>query len=126
MSRDRSTTTERYYVKEHWHAFSRPNAKEGRPADIYVFQSAVTTTDGKQAGTVDGLGVNLRAPMVSWTVTAALTRGTIVAEGAYALNRPNHVLVIVGGSGSYAGVRGTIALSDAGSRGDLATLTLLR
>ena len=122
----RGTTIERYYVTEHWHAFSRPNATDGRPTDLYAFQSAVTTTAGAKVGTVDGVAINLRAPMVYWNATATLPQGTVLVQGAYPLKGGTRVLVIAGGTRGYAGVRGTALLTDAGSRGDLVTLTLLR
>ena len=120
-----STTTERYYVKGTWHAFSRV-ARNGRPTDILALQSDVTTTKGEHAGAVDGYGLNLRPPMVAWSITATLTSGTLVLEGAYPLSGGDRRLVIVGGTGSYDGVRGFVTLTDAGSRGDLATLTIER
>jgi len=122
----KGTTTERYYLKETWHAVSRV-ARNGRPTDIYALQDAVTATDGTQAGTVDGYGLNLHPPMVAWSATATLGTGTIVFSGAYPLSGGGaRRLVIVGGTGAYDGVRGFVTLTDAGSRGDLATLTIER
>ena len=120
------TTTERYYLKETWHAVSRV-ARDGRPTDIYAFQDTVATGAGAQAGSVDGYALNLRPPMVAWNATATLATGTIVLSGAYRFSGGgDRRLVIVGGTGAYDGVRGFATLTDAGARGDLATLTLER
>jgi hypothetical protein len=119
------TTTERYYLSQTWHAVSRV-ARNGRPTDIYALQDEVTTTNGAHAGVVDGYAINLRPPMVAWSATATLGTGTLVFSGAYPLSGGERRLVIVGGTGAYDGVRGFATLTDAGSRGDLATLTLER
>jgi len=118
------TATESYYVKQTWHAISGPNVKEGKPTDIYAFQSTIKTLAGKSVGSVNGYGTNLRQPFVAWNLTAILPGGAIAIASTENLKDGPHVLVITGGTGHYLGARGTVTLSDAGDHGNLAVLTL--
>jgi hypothetical protein len=117
------TTTERYYVSETWHAFSGTPGK-GKPTDIYVFQSTLTTRAGKKTGMVNGYAINLRPPFVAWSLTASVPGGSLtMASIVNHANKPR-VLVISGGTGRYLGATGTVSLTDAGKHGDLAVVTL--
>jgi Dirigent-like protein len=118
-----AATSERYYVKETWHAFSG-NPNNGKPTDIYAFQDTVTSTSGKQVGSVNGYAVNLHPPFVAWSATAILPSGTLTVAASYSVQANPSTLQIVGGTGSYLGARGTVTLTDAGSRGSLAVITL--
>jgi len=120
------STTERYYISETWHAISRPNAKEGKPTDIYAFQSSLTTMTGKKVGEANGYAVNLRQPFVAWNATATLPNGTLSLAATYDMAHGPRLLVVSGGSGAYLGARGTVTLTDAGDRGDLAVVSLDR
>jgi len=117
------TTTERYYVSETWHAFSGIPGK-GKPTDVYTLQSALTTEDGKNTGMVNGYAINLRPPFVAWSLTASVPGGTLTMASAVNQESKPRVLVISGGTGRYLGARGTVSLTDAGDRGDLAVVTL--
>ena len=116
--------TERFYVSEIWHSFTG-TAGMGKAGDVYAFQSTLKTTAGKKAGTLNGYGLNLRQPFVAWHVTAILSKGTLVLASVQNMQAQRRLLVITGGTGRYLGARGTVALTAAGSRGELATLTLL-
>ena len=115
--------TERYYVSESWHAFSGIPGK-GKPTDIYTFQSALTTQKGKKTGTVNGYAINLRPPFVAWSLTAIVPGGTLTMASVVNQESKPRVLVISGGTGRYLGAGGTVTLTDAGDRGDLAVVML--
>ena len=115
--------TERYYVKETWHAFSGTPGK-GKPTDIYTFQSTLTTVAGKKTGMVNGYAINLRPPFVAWSLTATVPGGTLTMASTVNQESKPRVLVISGGTGRYLAARGTVRLTDAGDRGDLAIVTL--
>jgi hypothetical protein len=116
-------TTERYYTHETWHAFADVGKRDnGGPDDIYAAQQALKSTDGSSAGVINGYGVNLHTPYVFFHWTAALTDGTLTLEGAVDLRSKTSSYPIEGGTGRYAGARGTVTLTDAGRKGTLATV----
>jgi hypothetical protein len=120
-------TTERYYTHETWHAFADVGKQDnGGPADIYVAQQAVTGTDGTTVGTINGYGINLHPPYVFFHWTATLTGGTLSLESAIDLKNKTSTYAIAGGTGRYAGARGTVTLTDAGRKGALATIRYQR
>jgi hypothetical protein len=112
-------TVERYYSNETSHVFADIGAKGAGPADVYVAQQSLRSTGGEKVGVVNGYGVNLHRPYVFFHWTAALDAGTLTVEGAVDLRRDVQVYAIVGGTGRYAGARGTVTSSDAGKRGSL-------
>jgi hypothetical protein len=114
--------TERYFVKETWHAFSGTPGK-GKPTDIYTFQSALTTEAGAKTGLVNGYAINLRPPFVAWSLTATVPGGTLTISSTVSQESTPRVLVISGGTGRYLGATGTVRLTNAGDRGDLAVVT---
>jgi hypothetical protein len=116
-------TTEHYLTKETWHAFADVGPKEnGGPDDIYAAQQKLTTPDGHAVGMVDGYGVNLHPPYVFFHWTATLHGGTLTLAGAINLKTKTAVYPIEGGTGRYAAARGTVTLTDAGSKGSLVTV----
>ena len=117
------SATERYYVSETWHAFSGTPGK-GKPTDIYTFQNTLKTEAGKKTGIVNGYAVNLRPPFVAWSLTATVAGGTLTMASTVSQESKPRVLVITGGTGRYLGASGTVRLTDAGDRGDLAIVTL--
>jgi hypothetical protein len=118
-------TAERYYVSETWNAFSGTPGK-GKPTDIYTFQSTLNTEAGKKAGLVNGYAINLRPPFVAWSLTATVAGGTLTMAATVSQESKPRVLVISGGTGRYFGASGTVSLTNAGDRGDLAVVTLAR
>jgi hypothetical protein len=110
-------------VSETWHAFSGTPGS-GKPTDIYTFQSALTTQAGKKTGMVNGYAINLRPPFVAWNLTAIVPGGTLTLASVVNQESKPRVLVISGGTGRYLAARGTVRLTDAGDRGDLAIVTL--
>ena len=120
-------TTERYYTHETWHAFADLGKKDnGGPDDIYAAQQALTSTNGASVGAINGYGVNLHPPYVFFHWTATLTGGTLTLESAVNLKNKTSVYPIEGGTGHYAGARGTVTLTDAGKKGTLATVRYTR
>jgi hypothetical protein len=117
------SATERYYVSETWHAFSGTPGK-GKPTDVYTFQSELTTQAGKRTGMVNGYAINLRPPFVAWTLTAIVAGGTLTMASIVNQEGTPRVLMISGGTGRYLGAAGTVRLTDAGDRGDLAVVML--
>ena len=114
-------TVERYYTAETWRAFADIGKKDnGGPDDVYAAQQSVKTLDGSTVGVVNGYGVNLHAPYVFFHWTATLTGGSLTLESAIDLKGKTATYPIEGGTGRYAGVRGTVTLTDAGSKGTLA------
>lgn len=119
-------TTEHYVTKETWHAFGDVGSKGASPDDIYVAQHDLRAMDGRKVGLVNGYGVNLRRPYVFFHWTAQLRSGTLTLMSAVNLEAKATVYPIEGGTGSYAGVRGTATLTEAGSKGSLVTLRYRR
>jgi hypothetical protein len=120
-------TTERYYSHETWHAFADVGKKDnGGPADIYAARQALESTGGATVGAINGYGVNLDPPYVFFHWTATLTGGTLTLESAIDLRNKTSTYPIAGGTGRYAGVRGTVTLTDAGDKGTLATVRYRR
>jgi hypothetical protein len=116
-------TTEHYYTHETWHAFADVGKRDnGGPDDIYAAQQTLGNTDGTTAGVINGYGVNLHPPYVFFHWTAVLPDGTLTIASAVSLKDKTVAYPIEGGTGRYAGVRGTVTLSDAGSKGSLVTL----
>jgi Dirigent-like protein len=118
---------ERYYTTETWHAFADVGKKDnGGPDDVYVAQQTLETPAGTSVGVVNGYGVNLHAPYVFFHWTAALSGGTLTIEGAVNLRKKTTVYAIAGGTGRFAAAQGTVTLTDAGSKGALATIRYTR
>jgi hypothetical protein len=114
-------TVERYYTTETWRAFADIGKRDnGGPDDVYAAQQSVKTLDGSTVGVVNGYGVNLHAPYVFFHWTATLTGGSLTLESAIDLKGKTATYPIEGGTGRYAGARGTVTLTDAGSKGTLA------
>ena len=116
-------TIERYYTHETWHAFADVGKKDnGGADDIYAAQQALNSIDGARVGVINGYGVNLHRPYVFFHWTATLTSGTLTLESAINLENKTATYPIEGGTGRYAGARGTVTLTDAGRKGTLATI----
>jgi len=120
----RGSTVEHYYTNETWHSFADIGSKDnGGPADVYVAQQSMTSSDGKKMGVANGYGINLHRPFVFFHWTATMTNGsTLTLEGAVSLRETTTVYPIEGGTGRYEGARGTVTLSDAGKKGTLVTI----
>lgn len=121
-----SWKVERYYTTETWHAFADIGAKKASPDDLYAAQRSLKTPDGRSAGVVNGYGVNLHPPYVFFHWTATLAGGTLTLESAVSLKDKVATYPIAGGTGRYAGVRGTVTLTEAGDKGTLATVRYTR
>ena len=116
-------TTEHYLTKETWHAFADVGKNDnGGPDDIYAAQQVVKNQSGQQVGVVNGYGINLHPPYVFFHWTANLHGGTLTLESAINLKTNPSTYPIEGGTGRYAGARGTVTLTDAGSKGTLVTV----
>jgi hypothetical protein len=116
-------TVERYYTTETWHAFADIGKRDnGGPDDVYAAQQSLKTLAGRTVGVVNGYGVNLHPPYVFFHWTAMFTGGSLTLESAVDLKGKPATYPIEGGTGRYAGVRGTVTLTDAGSEGTLATI----
>jgi hypothetical protein len=116
-------TTEHYVTQETWHSFADVGKKDnGGPSDIYVSEQSLKTADGRQVGVVNGYGVNLHPPYVFFHWTAALKGGTLTIASAVNLQASSIVYPIEGGTGRYAGARGTVTLTDSGSQGTRVTV----
>ena len=106
-----------------WHAFADVGKKDnGGPADIYAAQQTLNGTDGARVGVINGYGINLHPPYVFFHWTATLTGGTLTLESAVNLKNKTASYPIEGGTGRYAGARGTVTLTDTGRKGTLATV----
>jgi hypothetical protein len=115
-------TLERYYTKETWHAFADIGTNSAGPDDVYAAQQSLQALDGHAVGLVNGYGVNLHPPYVYFHWTATLDGGTLALEGAVDLKSATTTYPITGGTGRYAGARGSVTLTDAGSGRSLATV----
>ena len=120
-------TSEHYYTHETWHAFADVGKRDnGGPDDIYAAQQTLGNTDGTTAGVINGYGVNLHPPYVFFHWTVTLAGGTLTLESAIDLKNTGSAYPIEGGTGRYAGARGTVTLTDAGDKGTLATIRYRR
>jgi hypothetical protein len=120
-------TVERYYTTETWHAFADIGRHDnGGPDDIYAARQTVKTLDGKTVGLVNGYGVDLHPPYVFFHWTAALDGGTLTVDGAANLDDRTAAYAIDGGTGRYAGARGSVTLTDVGGKRTLATIRYTR
>jgi len=116
-------TVERYTTSETWHAFADIAKKDnGGPDDVYAAQQTLKNLDGTSAGIVNGYGVNLHPPFVFFHWTASLAGGTLTLGGAVDVSRKTAVYGIEGGTGRYAGARGTVRLVEVGDNNTLATV----
>lgn len=115
-------TVERYRTVESWHAFADVGTKRAGPDDIYASQERLETPSGRVVGVVNGYGVNLRPPYVFFHWTASVGGGSLSLESAIDLRQKTAVYPIEGGTGRYAGARGTVTLLDEGSNGTLVTV----
>jgi hypothetical protein len=116
-------TVERYYTAETWHAFADIGRKDnGGPDDVYAAQQSLKTLAGRTVGVVNGYGVNLHPPYVFFHWTATLDGGALTLESAVDLKQKVATYPIEGGTGRYAGARGTVTLGDDGSKGTLVTV----
>jgi len=115
--------TERYVTRETWHSFADVGKKDnGGPDDIYAAQQTLENENGRQVGIVNGYGVNLHPPYVFFHWTAKLHGGTLTIASAIDLQAHSSVYPIEGGTGRYAGARGTVTLTDDGSQGTHVTV----
>jgi hypothetical protein len=115
--------TEHYLTKETWHAFADVGPQDnGGPDDIYAAQQSLSSLNGRRVGVVNGYGVNLHPPYVFFHWTAALRGATLTVAGAIDVRARKAVYPIEGGTGRYAGARGTVTLTDGGSRGTFVTV----
>ena len=112
-------TTEHYVTKETWHAFADVGTKGAGPDDIYAAQQNLKTPNGQPVGVVNGYGINLRPPYVFFHWTATLRAGTLSLASAINMKTSPAVYPIAGGTGHYAGARGTVTLTNDGSKGSL-------
>lgn len=116
-------TAEHYLTNETWHAFADVGKKDnGGPDDIYAAQQDLKSPDGRTVGAVNGYGINLHPPYVFFHWTATLPRGTLTIASAIDLKAKVSVYPIEGGTGRYAGARGTVTLTDVGSKGSFVTV----
>jgi hypothetical protein len=115
-------TVERYLTVESWHAFADVGTKSAGPDDIYAAQQRLETPSGHVVGVVNGYGVNLHPPYVFFHWTASVAGGTLSIESAISLRQKTAVYPIEGGTGRYAGARGTVTLVDEGAKGTLVTV----
>jgi hypothetical protein len=114
--------TERYYSHEITHAFADVGTSGAGPDDVYVARQSLSALDGARAGVVNGYGVNLEPPYVYFHWTAVLRNGSVSLQAAIDLKDHTQVYPISGGTGIYAGARGTVTLTGAGDHGSLVTL----
>ena len=122
-----SWASERYYSSETWSSFADIGKKDnGGPGDVYISQQSLTSAGGKAVGVVNGFGVNLHKPYVFFHWTASLRGGTLTIESAINLMNKSARYPIAGGTGRYAGARGTVTITDAGTNRSLVLLRYQR
>ena len=122
-----SWTIERYYTSETWSSFADIGKKDnGGPGDVYTSQQTLESMNGTTVGVVNGFGVNLHKPYVFFHWTATLRNGTLTVESAIDLMRKASIYPISGGTGGYAGARGTVTLSKADNNRTLVTVRYQR
>jgi hypothetical protein len=97
-----------------WHSYSngRRAGEPARKGDRLTFQGELHDRDGRHAGTLYAAGFALNGPGAAPSAaerlelhTFVLEDGTIIGSGA--AGAASEVFAIIGGTGRYAGARGT-------------------
>ena len=90
-----------------------PRRREG-PADMFTISARLRDSAGRPAGRAQAVFVQTSASHAQGSATFALKAGRIVVSGI--LDEPGDAdeLVVVGGSGAYAGSRGSVTITQAG------------
>jgi hypothetical protein len=85
------------------------------PGDEVVFTRSLTSADGRAAGTFHAVCVvtkphgGIETSLYQCSGTYVLTDGTLALDFAGSLSGQSRTFAITGGTGNYAGARGTVA-----------------
>ena len=96
--------------------------KRLKPADTLVFAQSVTGDDHGTGATVCTFA---GAPGLVCTVQLQLAKGTLSVQGTLPERARNTPLAVTGGTGAYAGARGTALVTDKRAKTTDVAITLL-
>jgi hypothetical protein len=68
-----------------------------------------------RVGRIDGIETVISAARSELSLNAQTGAGTLEVEGVFDPNQPSFTLPVVGGTGAYTGVRGTVTLRPGGT-----------
>jgi hypothetical protein len=101
-----------------------PKGKKASRGDIIVYANPVFDRQGTQVGTDHGVCTVLNTSQTQCDATLALPKGQIVTHGLQSAKTSFEVAVI-GGTGAYAGARGTMTTHPIKEGGSTILITLL-
>ena len=81
----------------------------GKMGDVFLYSNPVFDRQGTRVGTDHGVCTMLNAHQAQCNATLALPKGQIVTLGLHGPDpEPNYQAAVIGGTGAYAAVRGTL------------------
>jgi hypothetical protein len=95
-----------------------PRRKEG-PGDVFTIAGGIRNAEGRLAGRAAGVFTQTDATHAQGSAVFKLADGQIVTTGVLddlGRNDTSDTLAIVGGTGAYAGARGTAVLTEGDGR----------
>lgn len=101
-----------------------PKGKKAGRGDIILYTNPVFDRQGTQVGTDHGVCTVLNASQSQCDATLVLPKGQIVTHGVEGA-RTNFEIAVLGGTGSYAGVRGTMTAKPIKDGGSTILISLL-
>lgn len=104
----------------------RPNKRSAGAGDYFITTNAplLDPETRRRVGRLDAVELVFGRGGEFWTLTARLAGGTLQVVGERRHPRRVNVLPIVGGTGAYANMRGTMTLTEIGERGGRLTFKL--
>jgi hypothetical protein len=101
-----------------------PKGKKAGRGDIILYANPVFDREGTQVGTDHGVCVVLNASQSQCDTTLVLPKGQIVTHGVEGA-RTSFEIAVLGGTGAYAGVRGTMTARPIKDGGSTIVISLL-
>ena len=101
-----------------------PKGKKAGRGDLVLFANPVFDRQGTQVGTDHGVCVVLNAGQSQCDATLVLPKGQIVTHGIEG-TRTSFEVAVLGGTGAYAGVRGTMTARPIKDGGSTISISLL-
>jgi hypothetical protein len=105
---------------------ARANKNSAGVGDYFITTGAplLDPDTKRRVGRFDGVELVVGRSGEFWTLTARLADGTLQVNGQRRHPQRVNVLPVVGGTGAYANVRGTMTLTEIGERGARLTFNL--
>ena len=105
----------------------KPNKSSAGAGDYFITTNAplLDPATGRRVGRLDAMELVFGRSGEFWTITVRLADGTLQVNGERRHPRRVNVLPVVGGTGAYANVRGTLTLTEIGERGGRLSFSLV-